>query len=444
MLKRPGIALCAVLMILSIHRSPAQNYPMKLSNPEKLFGLAKIWMEINENSVVLNSKTALNIDSIFFEYVNYIIKSSNDHEYYKLLKRFAAKLNDSYTFVNFPKYIEDSITAPPIIIKEISGRFYVVNVDKSLEDKLPPGSEITRINGFPVNQFLSANVLPYVSGSSMHLKRVKALEQILDGWINTKVLLNYNTPLGFSDVQFFLRAQPERIRWARDIRNSDVNKNSLEVDWIDRSIALININKFDEDALRRIPINRLNRRADGIIIDIRNVLHDGDIKSAASLLSNFSDVNHIISAEFRSKKSVNLFEKWGEYVAVNEKDWYVRLPDTLYFDPPSDDLIKLPLVILTGNNTAGVAEHFLMMLQQLPDRAIIIGEKTAGSFGHSVPFDLPGKGKGYVGARMDVFQGPVIYFRKGISPDIEVAMDIKSLLNNVDPVLNKALEILKK
>jgi carboxyl-terminal processing protease len=101
------------------------------------------------------------------------------------------------------------------------------------------------------------------------------------------------------------------------------------------------------------------------------------------------------------------------------------------------------LVFLVDNQTASAAEMFAAGLQE-SNRALIVGEKTAGEALPSVSVEIP------TGA---VLLYPIANFKtrngnylegKGVEPNFVVALDRKSLLSGKDAPLETALRIIKE
>ncbi|MDQ3130116.1 MAG: S41 family peptidase [Acidobacteriota bacterium] len=101
------------------------------------------------------------------------------------------------------------------------------------------------------------------------------------------------------------------------------------------------------------------------------------------------------------------------------------------------------LVFLVDNQTASAAEVFAAALQE-NNRALVVGEKTAGEALPSVSVQLP------TGA---VLLYPIANFKtrngnylegKGVEPNFIAALDRKSLLTGIDAPLETALKLIKE
>lgn len=430
-----------MLMISSSEDVIAQNYPMGISQQEKLYGLSMLWQEVNCKFASHEKMSMIDWDSLYMAYIPFVIKSPNDYDYYTLLQRFAASAGDANTYVTIPSSLMDSILSPPIVIREIRGRFYVTNVDRRLAGRLPVGSEVVRINGFEIRSFLQSEVLPYISSGTAHHRMANALERLLDGWINTTLLMNYVTPDGRIRNEMFTRERHARVQWVRP----GPDEKPVTLEWLNRETALISFNRIDEDVISGFPNSRQIGRATSIVIDLRNCNNYTSVGVVAELASRFADTSFLIFPGFSSRKPPFMFAEAGEVITeagktVKSSLFAYHKPDTLFFTH-SPESINHPLIVLTGPGTGNSAEHLLMMLRQSPGKITTIGEQTAGNMGTPLMTPLSGGGKLFVLARFDMYDydPPVSIF--GIEPDIAVVPDIKSLLNGEDVVLEKAKEI---
>lgn len=431
-----------VLMCCAIftgNSAVAQNYPMSVPSVDRFYGLSKVWQEVNYNFTAFDRNPTLDWDSLYKTYIPLVIKSTNDYEYYRLLQRFAAHLNDANTNVSMPAAIKDSLVIPPVIIKEIRGRYYITNIDKQLMATIPVGSEVIRINGFEISSYLRNEVLPYISANTDHARMTAALETMLEGWVNTRVLLNCITPDGRNINEMVSRDRSKRVQWIRNLPAKD----PIYVELINRDIALVTLNSFSKETVAGFPNNSDLAKARGIIIDLRNNNHREQPGKAASLVIRFSDQEQIILPGFTTRKYPYSYtgigeglDRFGKYTPISG---YSHQPPDTFMVPPLTEKSTLPLVILTGPKTGNAAEHFLMMLKQSHFRATIIGTRTAGSTGSSITAYLPGDGQLSVNARYDIYPEDTWIF-DGVEPDIYVPLDIKSILNGEDLVLLKAVE----
>jgi carboxyl-terminal processing protease len=102
-----------------------------------------------------------------------------------------------------------------------------------------------------------------------------------------------------------------------------------------------------------------------------------------------------------------------------------------------------PLVVLTGPGTFSAAEDFLVPLKH-SGRAVLVGEKTAGSTGNPLMVPLPGGGTSMVVSKRDTFPGGKEFVGIGIAPDVSVGPSQQDLLKATDTVLQKGIQVLKE
>lgn len=445
----PVLLTTCLLCVFLSGEAGAQQYPMQISPVEKLYGLSGLWQETELNFVSNNRIPGLDTDSLYQAYVSMVIKSANDYEYYRLLQRFLATFQDANTRFAFPASYEDSLIIPPIRIREIRGRFYITNAEKSLAERIPIGSEIIRINGYEIQTYLQNEILPYLSAATSQHRMALALDALLAGWIDTQVLLTFSTSDGRTLNELVSRSRSGKIIWANPATENTSGGTGTE--WIARDIALITPLVFDASTLTSFPSSAQLSRARALIIDLRYCNTSEGLGNAASLALRFTTLPYLVLPGFGTRNYPYSFfteideeNQWlSSYGKLGEKPYLqFESPDTLLSHKKTDTL-NLPLVILTGPHTGNTAEHFIAMLMQQPGRAITIGETTSGSTGASISTELPGGARGYINARLDYYPEMDRWFEQGISPEIQVSPDIKSLLNGEDIVLKRALEYIR-
>lgn len=111
---------------------------------------------------------------------------------------------------------------------------------------------------------------------------------------------------------------------------------------------------------------------------------------------------------------------------------------------PLGDLYTGKIIILTNENTQSMGEWFAMMLHQVNQRAVVLGNQTAGADGDEKQLNLPG---GY----QFIFTGNGIFYpdgkatqRIGIVPDIQFKPTVAEIATDADVQLEKALTYLNQ
>ncbi len=441
-----AMALVCVAFLLPVS-AKAQHYPTTLTAEERFFGLSTVWKEISSTFAAPESHTTPDPDSLYKAFVPKVLLAINDYAYYRLLQQFAASFRDANTYVEMPEHLRDSLVIPPIEISEVRGRFYVTNIDRSLAGKLPIGSEILRINGFETSLFLQNEILPYLSASTAHGRMAMALAHLLEGWVNTGVMINARAPDGSNLNERVKRVPTGRLQWMR----TPLSTEPIAFERGNRDIAVITLNSFSAETMRAIQTNRMLGRAQSVILDLRNCRHEESLENIVRAALLFADLNRLILPGFAVRQTPYAFSspQPGELQHAGQHREVSRYrfspPDTLrsLHRYRTAEPINLPLVILVGPYTGNGAEHFLMMLRQSPFRAVLVGERTAGAIGGSIKTPLPGGGVLSVNARYDIYPDDM-WITHGFVPDIPTPADIKSILNSDDLPMLKALEYLSR
>jgi len=75
-----------------------KEIPNTISDNDKIYWLSQVWSEIKYNFVNID-QVAFDLDSMYNTYIEEVLNTNNDYEYYKVLKRFVASLHDGHSAV---------------------------------------------------------------------------------------------------------------------------------------------------------------------------------------------------------------------------------------------------------------------------------------------------------------------------------------------------------
>jgi C-terminal processing protease CtpA/Prc len=100
-----------------------------------------------------------------------------------------------------------------------------------------------------------------------------------------------------------------------------------------------------------------------------------------------------------------------------------------------------PVVILTAGTASSTAEDFIISLKYA-GRAVLVGEKTAGSAGNPLEFPLPGGGRFEVATFRAYLPDGREYIGIGVQPDLEIHPTREDIVGGTDPALEKGIEII--
>ncbi len=424
---------------------------------EKLFGLSKIWSEVHYNFAYLD-QIDFSWDDLFSSFIPKIVHSQNDLEYYRLLIRFVATLQDAHTSVYLPSYLQSQLCSPPIQVKNFEDKYYVINTNKDLEKSLAIGSEIISVDDIPVNEYLTEKVHPYIAASTIHALKSWGAEDLLIGLKDSKVKLGIKKQNGsISDLEIF-RQNTDEKQWVFPKSNTDL----LTFRRLEEEIGYLQIDSFADWNLidHFIEIIPVLGTVTGLILDLRNNL-GGNSQIAGEMVKFFTSKDQIaiiksstrkhlaaqkalgaFIKEFPSSGFVVSKEKQKQYLKSFVGDVWEEENEGFIVNDRMGPKILCPLIILTGPSTASAAEEFLVSMNSV-ERGILLGQKTCGSTGIPLFFSLPGGGKARICTRKCTFPDGQVFVGKGIQPQVEVIPTIDHFLSSVDIELQKSIEILK-
>ena len=192
----------------------------------------------------------------------------------------------------------------------------------------------------------------------------------------------------------------------------------------------------------------------GLIIDLRKN-GGGNSWNGYNILKYLTD-DPIITSKWKTRDHRPAYKAWGAFVDEESENlgswdletlssykddyWFESGPDTI---SPNDRLIKLPTIVLIGNNTASAAEDFLVAADPLQNFETM-GDFTYGSTGQPMFLRLPGGGKARICTKKDTYPDGREFVGYGIQPDIMVAKTLEDFLKGDDSVLGEALKRLSK
>lgn len=436
------ISILAIIVISSSILSIEQDLDDKLSSNMKFYGLAQVWKEAEYNFAFFNQIPDLNWDSTFQEFIPQVMSTSSIYEYYRTLERFIALLKDGHTYIVYPPTIRDSITSPPIVLGEVGGQSYIINLDKKLENKIPIGSKITRVDGIEYNEYLRKKVLPFICASAEHTRIDRGVSRLLRGWINTNCIITYETP-NYELMNITLTRNSSNVEWLLPLNES---RKLIELNWLDNKIALLEINSFNEDSVviqfEKILPELLS--AKGVIIDLR-LNNGGNSNHGAAILSHFT-TDTLYGSKWKTRIHVAAYKAWSkyfdEYKLYGEGDAWQEESDWKY-EPTSGKKISAPVVVLIGRKTRSAAEDFLIFADPLP-QFTFVGEPSAGSTGQPLIFYLPGGGFAGIVSKRDQYPDGRDFVGYGVQPDYFIKRTLEDLLGYSDLTLEKGIDILKQ
>ena len=167
-------------------------------------------------------------------------------------------------------------------------------------------------------------------------------------------------------------------------------------------------------------------RLDGFIIDIRNC-PGGEDSIAITIINRFCDRKRVA---FRRRTKIG----------PGERD-YTRLK-TWYLEPQGRAQFTRPIALLTCDSVFSGGEAFALAIRELP-HVTIIGDHTNGIFSYQLEKKLPNGWECCLSYQTYFSADMVCYEGNGVPVDIKMLNRKADIERGVDPLITRALEVLR-
>jgi len=455
-----AILLCCPLFL------NAQFYDLEhnLSDEEKLYGLSQFWSEAKYNFAFFD-QTDVNWDSAYQVFIPRVLATKNTFDYYKEMELFCALLKDGHTDIWKGRKITKNQVYIRIFFKNINQRFYVDNVFNGYAENVPIGSELVKIDGQSTKAYLQEKIIPYLSASTPH----ELWNEAISSWsmhltdTTQLVRMEFIRPDGKMAIHSAqLHTKTSKGKFAKKSKKW----TPFELHTLDKGIVKIDLNTFSDT----IVITKFKEalpqlyKSKGIIIDLRKN-GGGNSGVGAEILKYFTEQKRLIGSLWQTREHKAAYKAWGTGMVMEDNfdgwrqdqiDWFMEAyemgkgihwykGDTMTFNNNVDTKkLTVPLVVLLGNGTASAAEDFLVILDGINGRATTIGQKSFGSTGQPMSFQLPGGAWARICTKKDTYPDGREFVGYGVEPDIFVPLSVEEMIGGRDDALAKAIEVLKE
>lgn len=206
------------------------------------------------------------------------------------------------------------------------------------------------------------------------------------------------------------------------IKRDVIKVVSVKMETRDKNIAYIKMNDFGEETTKefRAISNKISSgKYKGIVLDLRN--NPGGLLDKCVEVANFMlpKGKLVVTEEDSSGQKENLYAKGG------------------------DMLSSIPTVVLINEGSASAAEILAGALKD-NQNITLVGKKTFGKGSVQELLRLPENTSVKITVAKWLTPSGNYIMEKGIAPDVEVEMTNDDYINNRDPQLDKALEIIKE
>lgn len=412
----------------------------KMSAIQRVTGFVHLWSEVRYNFAFFDKFPQLNWDNVLHRYLIEVEKEQTTAEYYRLLQKCLAMLHDGHTSIFSIPQNTFQFYSPPVRIRLIQGKAIVTDVDFYEEnDVLKPGVEVTHIAGKTIHENLEEEVYPYICANTRQDRDNKALgttcetsfPTLLEGEENSIIKLQLEDLEDIThSIELIRSRRREELPWHWQKRSVIYYKRLSE----DISYVALNTFRLEEVVSKFDKILPKIQLSKGLIIDLRE--NSGGNSSIAYQIIGRLISEPLQNERWKSPQHIPSLKSWGE-----KQKWYEG-----EHNPPPVPLLKEPflgpLVVLIGSITASAAETFLVPLHS-SGRAILVGEKTAGSTGNPLIVSLPGGGSAGICTLQSLYPDGSEFVGIGIIPDVQVELTRSDIAKGRDSVLEKGIEVLK-
>lgn len=398
-------------------------YVANLSDADKVAGLSELWAEAKFGFANFWHVPELNWDAAYRNYLPQVLATRSTAEYYKLLQRFYALLQDGHTGVYEPDKLRQYWM--PMTTRLIDGRVVVTG---SLDPKfdlqgLKPGDEVVQVNGLPVRAYAETNVLPYMTSSSPQDREERTYGMFLfEGTAGTIFHLLVKTPEGRQTQHDFVVAAK--------FYSPD---EAFAFRMLPGDVAYVALNEFgdNKDAEEWDKHWPEISKARAVILDVRRN-GGGSDEVGAHVLATLIDQPVTLPRQ-ESPEWIATYRAWGQSEPME------RYPvGNLSPDPAHHFAGKV--VMLTGPRTFSAAEDMVVVFAT-SKRGVIVGEATGGSTGQPLMLNLPGGGLARVCTKHDSFPDGKEFVGVGVAPNIPAHLTQQDLVHGRDSMLDAAMKV---
>jgi carboxyl-terminal processing protease len=279
-------------------------------------------------------------------------RAGSPHEFYEVLRQMIASLKDAHTRVYSPDEKFDwwnpRFITVGLAIREVEGAPTVVQVEPNSaasQTDIRPGDVIVKVDDLPIAEFIAQRL---ESSGLSEAARSRTVGNLFDGPAGTLVKVAWTTRNHKQKSAVLRRYWSQRQLGFSTQRNGKIA--ILRIDAFTQTVAL-DFSKALPDVLEG---------AEGMVLDLR-ANGGGDAEAMADVASLFLD------------EGINL----GRFADRSGASFELQTYSKRLWRMPRSFPIKLPLVVLTSENTSSAAEILAAALQT-KRQARVIGTETCG------------------------------------------------------------------
>jgi hypothetical protein len=441
-----------------------------LTKEERVFGLVRIYSAARQHFPNFDKVPELDWDGKFKEYLPLAEEARSLQEYYRILGRFAALLEDGHTRVLPPGQLQRQTDNLPFTLDHAEQQWVVTErwpTEEIIEKDIPPGTVVVSVGGVETGRYFRENLFAYIGSSSIQEKR-NAISWRRLFRKGTEQAFKLRYPDGTVETRI-IRANRESAKWTPQLREKYLTAMQKGPDFSAREL---------DDGYLYVRYGSCNSSCEKKFVGLIESMDTEepramivDLRKNGGGSTPMDAVRHLISepiayCSYRTRCSISFIDahlirakKQGfsedEFMEGMRKEAGALVPQGyspgwLDFDPSDFDMDIEPadrhydgrLVLLINSWTASAAEDFAVLLHSA-GRATIVGERSGGSTGQLMFIDLPGGGVLELCSVRVTYPDGREFAGVGIRPDVPVRRTIEGIAQRRDEVLEKALDYLR-
>jgi carboxyl-terminal processing protease len=347
-------------------------------------------------------------------------RAGNAQEFYDVLRQMIASLRDAHTRVYSPDEKFDwwspRFVTVGLTIREVEGAPTVIQIDSdsaASKTDIKQGDVIASVDDVPVAQFVAQRMRNAGLADEGNIRH-RVIANLFDGPSGTSIKIGWITRNGKQKSTVLQRYWSQRNLGFNNQRKGKIA--ILKLDAFTQSVAI----EFSKN------LPEVLDGAEGIVLDLRGN-GGGDAEAMADVASLFL------------KEGTNL----GRFADRSGASFELQTFAKRLWRSPSVVPTRLPLVVLTSENTSSAAEILAAALQA-KGRARVIGSGTCGCVlairsRHALPD----------GGVLDVSEfdyktaGGVRLEGAGIKPDKMTPLTREDIYSRHDRALERAINLLE-
>lgn len=444
--------LILIFIFSAIHSKAVlgQNADKNRDNPgqletvplqKRMFIMSKTYSAINNFFVHWQDVPELKLDDLYQTYLEKAIKTENRYDFDLLMMEFINNLQNGHSWFR-DKWLARTYGQPlDFDFRFLEGKWIVT---KSANPNIKPGELLEKIDGQNFEDFYQAKK-KYADPTSDRTCRTsfssprfvflfpRSFTLELDGGKSVKIIRNAAAP----------PASPSSIVTGK---------------WIDpdRS-AYIKIETFNDPDANEKAFQYVTqfKNAESLIIDVRgysggntpekiiDALMDRPYRFFAEstnvnfgLFQFYSQFYERLRGQF-PESDIAYMKTLSDYFEHSSLVW------TPKYQQPKQPLYKNKLILVMDGGSVSAKEDFLMPFKD-NKRAVLVGERTAGSSGQPFMYNFDADMNLAIGTKRLYMPDGSAFEKTGIVPDVESVPTIQDIKAGRDTILEKAVLIARE